>query len=778
MIFFDTETVGFHGAVVLIQYAIDDGPIILHEVWYEPVQKTLDLIEMIVHHKGGVCGFNLAFDWFHLCKLYNTLSLVADKNIIPNPDEVGVLEWEGTFGPCLKPQTACDLFLHARKGRYQSIMKRKEIAIRRVPAEAVGLLQKELDNRLVFNPLLFAGKTNPYEHWIIRQSIDENDNELVGFVDLVLNFKPSGKLKDLAQYALGFEEDLILKSTAKDVNKVYKTIELGYAPYATAPFKPKDRSYYVYPSPENWYFKWPQRVKYHAQYWHNDTTARKYAKDDVIYTRALYEHFNKPESGDTDSILACMVGACRYKGYNIDIGGMKELRQKAIDTVSSLPINHNSPKQCKEYLLEVMSQTEQVLIKRSTKKTVLEKIAKWFISEVCTYCDGVGCEKCKNGLIDTDERHPAAERAQHILDSRAAAKEIENYDKLIAAGKFFASFVVIGTKSDRMAGADDLNAQGIKRSKHVRSKFPLAEENYSLEGGDFDAFEISILDAVYSDPRLHTELESGKKIHAILGQYFFPHLDYDKIIKSKGAADGWKDYYTRSKNGVFALVYMGEAYTLSNRVGIPEDQAEKAYDEFTRRYPDFGEKRKQIINNFTSLKQPNGPGTEVHLKQAETYAESMFGFKRDFSIEDHIIHVFYELAQNLPDCLKNLIGKVVRRQERGKQTVGGAVQTALYGAAFGLQGAIIRAAGNHYIQSPGAKITKEVEAEIWTFQPCGIHKWIVQPINVHDEILSPVHPNYSKDIKKAVHDKVESFRPYIPLIGFQWEKMKTWAEKN
>ena len=30
---------------VLIQYAIEDGPITLHEVWRRPIGETLDLIE-------------------------------------------------------------------------------------------------------------------------------------------------------------------------------------------------------------------------------------------------------------------------------------------------------------------------------------------------------------------------------------------------------------------------------------------------------------------------------------------------------------------------------------------------------------------------------------------------------------------------------------------------------------------------------------------------------------------------------------------------------------
>ena len=56
---------------------------------------------------------------------------------------------------------------------------------------------------------------------------------------------------------------------------------------------------------------------------------------------------------------------------------------------------------------------------------------------------------------------------------KIAAKEVELYKKLLLAGKFHASFVVIGTLSSRMAGADGLNPQGIKHAKDVRKMFPL-----------------------------------------------------------------------------------------------------------------------------------------------------------------------------------------------------------------------------------------------------------------------------------------------------------------
>jgi hypothetical protein len=92
MIYFDTETCGLHGMCVLIQYAEDDGPVVLHHVWKRPIQETLELIEWFCENE--VCGFNLTFDWFHISKLYTTFSLFHDYDALPEDhiEELAVLE--------------------------------------------------------------------------------------------------------------------------------------------------------------------------------------------------------------------------------------------------------------------------------------------------------------------------------------------------------------------------------------------------------------------------------------------------------------------------------------------------------------------------------------------------------------------------------------------------------------------------------------------------------------------------------------------------------------
>ena len=40
-VYLDTETCGLHSMMVLLQYAEEDGPIRLHEVWRRPIRETL-----------------------------------------------------------------------------------------------------------------------------------------------------------------------------------------------------------------------------------------------------------------------------------------------------------------------------------------------------------------------------------------------------------------------------------------------------------------------------------------------------------------------------------------------------------------------------------------------------------------------------------------------------------------------------------------------------------------------------------------------------------------
>lgn len=825
-IYYDTETCGFHGPAVLIQYAIGDGPIILHEVWTQPAIETIRLIEMMMAHPGGVVGFNLSFDHFHLCQLYTTLIGLPDYTIYPEDhiDEIALLEEKGRRGPCLKPVTALDLMLYARKGPYQSTMNRNNIRIRRVPTVLAYQLATELERRIPISDIYFAKRKNKFaKKWQVYDIEDADGDIITDFKDIVLKFAPSSALKVLAIDALKLPVDTTLLFADIEIADEYMPVEFGYAPFATAIGNPSD-----------WKGSWPSVIKQHIRHWAYHKLARQYAEKDVEYTRGLCDFFGSPELGDDDSVLACMVGAVRWKGFAIDRDGIRKVKKDAAIKKGKYP---TAPGPAKAYIGEVMDETEKLGLRKGTKKTLLEEIVKIYSNQPCPRCEGLGVVDPDDALIFSDDEgeyryeskvtcdlcngvkrwtHPAGQRASEVLEARKAGKEIELYDKLLAANRFHADFVVIGTLSSRMSGTSGLNAQGIKAEAYVRKNFPLADPDCQLCGGDFAGFEVVLAIACYNDQGLMDDVLRKRpchkcttgtanpkcdckgegiidgrlcnqclqkketcdeckgtgitdtKIHALFGLSVYPEMTYEEIIKNK-------EKYTRSKSALFALLYGGVAHTLKERLGVAIEIADKALELFERKYPGVAIARQRIINMFSALKQQGGIGTNITWTDPADYIESMLGFRRYFTLENRILRALYDLAQNPPKSWK-IPMKIVRRER--DQFVCGAVQSALFAAAFALQGAVTRAAQNHEIQSSGATITKYVQRKIWDIQPSGIGKWVVQPANVHDEILSPTDPAYTQQVEQVVYEAVEEFRPKVPLIKMEWRSdLKTWADK-
>lgn len=756
--------------MVLLQYAEDDGPIELYDVWKKPVSETLQLLERLAGET--IVGFNLAFDWFHVSKIY-TIWKTLPQDWIPEEHifEIALREPDGQDGPCIKPASACDLMLHARKGEFQTLMDRKDIRIRRVPTPLAYALADELEQRIDLPDIFFARFSDPSVRWRVYDIEDQPE-----FKNVVLKFGASGGLKYLAEYALGYQPKFHFKDVEPD--RSLWPFELGYAPTALAVAKPPTWEVKVKNKDSKQptiRYAWPALIRHHIEHWASNANAREYARDDITYTRDLYRYFGNPDPGDDDSVLACMVPAIRWHGYRIDTAAIRDLQEKAQRTVDASPINTNKPAEVRSYLNEVMDDTEAMAILTTTNRKKLEAIEKWIVTEeeLCFKCLGSGCLRCDSGTLRKGS-HPAAKRAKEILGVKFAVKELELYSKLLRAGKLHAEFNVIGTVSSRMSGGGGLNVQGIKRTKDVRACFPLAWDGMRLSLGDFSSFEVTLADAVYNDPKLRAFIVSDKKLHALFGTLLFPGKTYDEVKASDGTEF---DMYTTAKSGVFAMIYGGNAETLQRNQGIPKDTAEKAFDEWGRMFPGIGEARKRVEQAFCSMQQPDGIGSRVTWSEPQDYCETFLGFRRYFTLENRIAKELFALAQKPPKHWRDQDIKCVRRDR--VQTGAGAVASALYGAAFGIQGANLRAAANHEIQSPGAQITKAAQRRVWDLQPAGVHEWVVAPMNIHDEILCVHKPEVTDQVAQVIQETVESFRPQVPLIGMEWhQECTSWASKK
>lgn len=760
MYYVDCETCGLCGPAVLLQFSRGDGPIELYHLWTNPIYKTLELIEEIVD-SDCVCGFNLAFDWFQISKIYNLFKL-GDPEWYPDEhiEELAILEEKTSEGLCLKPKSALDLMLHARKGPYQCTMAREDIWVKRIPTRLAWQVAEYLEKKIELKAILFANRGDQKR---ARWSVEDIEDEGVinpEFKNITLRFDASSALKNLAADALGVP---VIQHKEISIAKELYPVEFGYAPFCTNVGKPG-----------NWKGAWPSVIGYHIKHWAINKKAQEYAAQDIDLLRRLNVFFGNPPHGDDDSILACMVASVRLRGMALNLEGIKKLRELAVRKSKSAPTD---PGACRRWLYEVLDETARVVLQDGTGKPILEEISRW--TDQCESCNTLdkgseaakNCQKCGGlGEIPTE----AAKRARAISEARMATKEIELYDKLLRAGRFYASFKVIGTLSTRMAGADGLNPQGIKKDKYVREQFTLGDRGLILCGGDFDSFEVSIAEAVYKDPKLRQELLSGKKLHALLAVELFPERTYDEVIKSKGKE---VDYYDKGKRSVFAVLYGGDGNTIHERVGVALEAAIRGFTKFVNDHPEIAKCRAKIFNMFCSMRQLAGIGTKVEWHEPAESMPSLLGFKRFFTIENKICKALFDLANAIPKAWHEVKGKVVRRDR--EQTICGATQSALYAAAFAIQAGNLRAAANHEIQSTGGGITKKVEREVWEVQPQGIHPFIVVPINVHDEILCCVAPDYCQKVKEVVEREVEAFRPMVPLIGMNWMiGMESWASKG
>lgn len=771
--FLDTETCGFHGLPTLVQYAIDDGPITLFEPWTRPARESVELIEQLMEH--CFVGFNCSFDMFHLCKLY-TIWRLLPPDLLPVNDInlVAHKEPEGRDGPCVKPASCVDIMLHSRKGKYQCLMNRDDVRIRKVPTVLAGGLAQELEKRIELDGILFAKRGDPLApKWQVFDRKNKDGEIDPDFKDVVLRYNPAGGLKYLAEYVLKCKP----RFHFDDISVAAPPYELGYVPFALGVSRP-ETGWAAYDDDGKLKgYTWPAKIHKHIEHWATDAEAREYATDDIVYTRALWEHFDKPEP-DTDSILACMVAAVRWHGFVVDTDAATALLHKSKETVANAPVNPNKPPEVRRYIRECMDETEALLIDDSTKRSNLEQIRDEMIvseeGELCIKCFGEGCLRCEGKGTLAMGPMLASKRADEVLKVKFAAKEVELHSKLLRAGRFHASFNVIGTLSSRMSGGDGLNAQGIKHSTEVRQMFPLAWDGMVLCGGDFDSFEVTLADAVFQDPALRRDLMAGKKIHALMGMALYPGKTYEEITGSAGEEF---DMYTRGKQAVFALLYGGDHTTIHNKLAVPLATAEEAFTRFQRLYPGIKASREEVFNRFQALRQPGGLGTAVTWVDPDDYSETFLGFKRFFTLENRVTKELFTLAQNLPKHWRNVPIKVVRRDR--EQQIAGAVSSALYGAAFALQSANTRAANNHLIQSPGAEITKYVQRRIWDLQPHGVNDWVVAPFNVHDELNCVTHPDYIDPVAEVVTEAVEHFRDRVPLLAMKWcKKMDNWAEKG
>jgi hypothetical protein len=739
--FIDCETCGLHGVPVLIQYAVDDRPVHIHHIWTEPVRSTLELINEFVENR--VVAHNLRFDWFHLSKIFNMFVGLAD-NLIPNNinnTSWAEIEYSQRARYCLKPRAAVDTMLLAKKGKYQSvIMDSKPIRLRSIPTVCAHQLADELNGVTKLPWILFANRKKGQCWEVLERKNDKTGEIDPDWKDVQLSFAPSVGLKQLSQFLLdrepsaSFEEIAVPKELMPDDRK------LGFAPYVSL----------LTCKENNWEYNgkpmWPALLDKHIHHWANDEAALAYAEEDIVMLRLLYNYFDAP-TDDEDAILACQVASSRLRGFAVDLEGMQIMRKM----VKLYTLKEKEECYCNNGALE----------------------------------DGSECQRCEGQGEVGPGPMPVVSRIEHIDLVRKHKKRVELLDKLILAKRAYPDFNVLGAKSGRMSGASGLNFQGVDHSADIRGLFTFADEGEVLSAGDYSSQEVAIAATTMNDERLMQDMQTGKSLHCLFCCEVFG-CSYDEAMQWKLHSD---NRYNQAKSGVFLILYGGTYETLAKNLDLDIEVAEKGYNNFIKKYPQVGSTRAAIAEKFSSITQPEGPGTKIiFIEPPSNYVESIFNFRRYFDTEYQLQNILLSLAETAKEDFKSqaidVEGKIkgdfyVERVSGRKQTVGGAVTSALYGGAFAMQNKVIRAANNHVIQSAGRTLTMGMQAAVWELQPRGIHPYELTLMSIHDELAVVSQPELVDNITSKVVDKVAEQRKTIPLTCIEWfTNNKSWAEKG
>lgn len=784
-VFMDTESFGLYGATILIQYQIENESIKILDVFNSEPLEVINLIESFVD--CDLIGFNLTHDIFHMARTLNIMTcyLLEFGNVKVTVSRYKFIERKygdpslpergetSIYDLCFKPKRVTDLMLIGRQGVFQATMNQKPVTLRKIPKiKAEELIEALLEN--VEIPKLFFGRKGGIPVWKIKQlhwvrtpdyetlhqvtpeewskykkNPVENYLEIShDLVDLELAFQPSTSLKAICEFELGLE----VHEYDFPISPSY---ESGYHPIGNQE---------------------EELLQEAIDVWENDPIQRKYAWNDPRFTREVWNYIVCKEQGlewyegmdyliseydleasRMDSELACLVGNCYWSGYSIDRELVSRIKKERLvkEIEYSNKIEYNSRTKVLAWLHEVCSPMMRVMVK-GTSKEVLDFLRK--------------------------EEGELGERASIVYEARRNKLELGLLEKLEKAGRLHVSFKVVGTKSNRMAGGslegkgNTINPQGIKKESEIRECFTFKDAGQSLCGGDFSGFEISIMEAVYKDPKLREDLISGKKIHGIWGSFLYG-MSYEEILEtSELNADHPNGYYSRSKNSIFAQAYGAATPKICQLTNLSVEEVELATRHFESTYVNVGKSKQQILDDHQAMVQLNGMGSRITWKEPKPYVESFLGFRRYFTIEYSVMKALFDLSENLPMRFKS-----ERKIMRGSrtQTITGGMKSAIYAGAFSLQNSLIRAAGNHKIQSPGGQMTKELESKMWDLQPVGIHKFCIKPFNVHDELQVAVRSDLVDDLCKIKDDYIEYRKSVVPLISMDWKNNRqNWKESH
>jgi DNA polymerase I-like protein with 3'-5' exonuclease and polymerase domains len=500
-----------------------------------------------------------------------------------------------------------------------------------------------------------------------------------------------------------------------------------------------------------------------------DPLTQAYCLQDVTLNRKLYDWLADPEPNVND-YAAMAVAYSWYHGFLVD----KDLAEKSrLERVKICSDAEN-------YLNQLTGDTGVV---QSSKKR-LKLLRKYF-----PLLSGTGkkvLEKVQNNsefeelfLADQDPARSAEGKLilRHIVAYGSAHQQLKQIEKMQESktGRLHTLLKIIGSRTNRMSGDKGFNIQGVGRGSGLRG---IICDLITVM--DFFNLELCILAEVAKDERMTADLMSGKDMHSQSCKWMFfaddDEMTYDMIIAIKKdhehpRHDEIIKLRSDAKSANFAISYGGTYMAVMRITGCSEAQAVTFIEKFRGFYTGIAKFFDTVEARFNTSDVATGWKT----KAAETMDDKVtdiFGFTRYFTTEK----TFAVYLRNAKDVIKEAAkiggGKIVLRSEqKGKQRIEQALNSAMLGATNKIGAKVYKQAGNHMIQAVGARLTKMLMVRLH-------RKFNVCLLNIHDELVIAKKDGVTYEMIAAeVKLFVDKYRQLIPCLKMNIAPAETWAEK-
>lgn len=301
-------------------------------------------------------------------------------------------------------------------------------------------------------------------------------------------------------------------------------------------------------------------------------------------------------------------------GFTIDLDYAEKYRLELQDQVEALEdqikkgfgdININSNQQLGEVIYNV-----------------------WGIPD--TFKGKVDASTLKEIVQKHEENNTNVKYIKDLLEYRAINKLLTTYviplpEKVSKIdGRLHGAFLQSNTATGRFAS----NNPNLQNLPYDARKLIVAPEGKIIIGSDFSQIEPRVLSHMADDKKLKEPYITGRDLYSAIASEVFK-----KPLEECGDGSKWRKL---SKVVLLATMYGTSAYTLSQQVGITQEEAQGIIDDFYASYDD--------VTAFIKQKH----------EEADTqgYVETMFGRKRRFIGHPEVAKRFKAVEKRVKDIVK------------------------------------------------------------------------------------------------------------------------------